>query len=138
LVISRRSPSMVTTTFSLSASTSNAGKLFGHGPRGLPGWPFLNQLRTPPPYCHGEVSPYLAERSAIMNSYVSNNQRMPSGDPRIFGFPCRFPATPSIPAVVTTQVYDRTRFFGMGGVPKNFFPGFPARQGKGEAVSPVR
>jgi hypothetical protein len=37
---------MVTVTFSLSASTSNAGKFFGRGPRGLPDWPFLKRLCT--------------------------------------------------------------------------------------------
>jgi hypothetical protein len=42
----RRSPSMVTTTVWLSASTCNAGKFFGRGPRGLPDWPFLNRLCT--------------------------------------------------------------------------------------------
>jgi hypothetical protein len=40
------SPTMVTTTGSLSASTSNAGRFFGRGPRGLPDWPFLNRLCT--------------------------------------------------------------------------------------------
>jgi hypothetical protein len=35
------SPPMVTTIGSLSASTSNAGRFFGPGPRGLPDWPFL-------------------------------------------------------------------------------------------------
>ena len=62
---------------------------------------------------------------------------MPNGDPRIFGLPCRFPATPSILAAVITQVYDRTRFFGMGEPRKVFSRVFPARQGRGEAVSPV-
>jgi len=46
LVISRRSPSMVMTTLSLSASTGNAGRFLGRGPRGLADWPFLNRLCT--------------------------------------------------------------------------------------------
>jgi hypothetical protein len=37
---------MVTVTFSLRASTSNAGKFFERGPRGLPDWPFVNRLCT--------------------------------------------------------------------------------------------
>ena len=41
-----RSPSMVATTLSLSASTSGAITLFGRGPRGLPDWPFLQRLCT--------------------------------------------------------------------------------------------
>src|SRR6516165_9975339 len=53
-----------------------------------------------------------------------------------FGLPCRFPATPSILARRCIQVYDPTRFFGVCGVPKNFFRVFPARQGKIEAALP--
>jgi len=49
---------------------------------------------------------------------------MPSGDPRIFGLPCRFPATPSIFAENRDQAFDRTQFFDMEGVPKKFLPGF--------------
>jgi hypothetical protein len=33
-----------------------------------------------------------------------------------------FPAKPSIFARRRAQVYDRTRFFGMAGAPKNFLP----------------
>jgi uncharacterized protein GlcG (DUF336 family) len=45
----------------------------------------------------------------------------------IFGFPCRFPARPSIFAVVMTQSYDLTRFFRHDGYPKKDFPGFSLR-----------
>jgi hypothetical protein len=44
------------------------------------------------------------------------------GNKLIFGLPCRFPAKPSIFARRRAQVYDRTRFFGMAGAPKNFLP----------------
>jgi uncharacterized protein GlcG (DUF336 family) len=45
----------------------------------------------------------------------------------IFGFPCRFPARPSIFAVVMTQSYDLTQFFRHGVYPKKIFPGFSLR-----------
>ena len=50
------------------------------------------------------------------------------------GLPCRFPATPSILPGRRTQVYDRTRFFGVGEAQKNFFPEFslPAGKGRGD------
>ena len=54
----------------------------------------------------------------------------------IFGFPCRFPARPSIFAGVMTQSYDLTRFFRHGGNPKKIFPGFSLR-GR-ERERPVR
>src|SRR5271165_4709841 len=60
----------------------------------------------------------------LMNWYVCNERAMSNGDPRIFGLPCRFPATPSIFALCRGQAYDRTRFFGMGGAAKIFLPGF--------------
>jgi hypothetical protein len=44
LAISRRSPSMVTTTGSLSTAPSNTGRFFGRDQRGLPDWPFLKRL----------------------------------------------------------------------------------------------
>ncbi len=45
LVTTRRSPSMVGTTGSLSAHQQRR-RFFGRGPRGLPDWAFLNRLCT--------------------------------------------------------------------------------------------
>jgi hypothetical protein len=59
-----------------------------------------------------------------------------TGDPRIFGFPCRFPAKLWILAVLTAQAYDYTRFFGTGGASKNFYPGFPCAAGNGRGRVP--
>jgi hypothetical protein len=58
----------------------------------------------------------------LTNWYVGNDRAMPNGDPRVFGLPCHFPATPSIVAERSAQVYDRTGFFGAGEAPKIFFP----------------
>jgi hypothetical protein len=46
LVISRRSPSMLAVTGSLSASIKSAGRFFGYGPRALPDYPFLKRVCT--------------------------------------------------------------------------------------------
>jgi len=47
LVISRRSPSMVTTTLSLNASTSSTGSFFWRGPCGFAGLAFLESAVHP-------------------------------------------------------------------------------------------
>jgi hypothetical protein len=39
---------------------------------------------------------------------------MPNGDPRIFDFPCRFPAAPSIRPENRDQGFDRKRLFDTG------------------------
>jgi hypothetical protein len=49
---------------------------------------------------------------------------MPHVDRKIFGLPCRFPATVLIFADRGTQAYDRTMFFGVGGATKKFLPAF--------------
>src|SRR5271169_7204782 len=70
-----------------------------------------------------------------MNWYVSYDRWCQTAIRGFFGLPCRFPATPSILAVVMTQVYDCTRFFGTGEPRKFFSRVFPARQGTGEALA---
>jgi hypothetical protein len=37
----------------------------------------------------------------------SNGESMPNGDPTVFGFPCHFPAAPSIPPKNCAQHIDR-------------------------------
>jgi len=56
---------------------------------------------------------------------------MPNGDRTVLGLPCRFPAKPSIFTVCCAQVFDHTRFFGLGEPRKNFYPGFPCAAGNG-------
>src|SRR5215472_6263652 len=66
------------------------------------------------------------------NCYIGNDRAISNGDPRVFGFPCRFPARLSILAERRAQVYDPTRFFGARGTPKNFYPEFSRAAGKME------
>jgi len=66
----------------------------------------------------------------FINYCTGNDRAMPNGDPRVFGFPCRFPARLSILVERRAQVDDPTRFFGAGGVPKNFYPEFSRAAGK--------
>jgi len=62
----------------------------------------------------------------LTNLDIGNDRAMSTGDRTVFGLPCRFPAKPPIVAERRVQVYDRKRFFGAEGTPKNFFPGvFP-------------
>jgi len=81
-------------------------------------------------YCRSEVPHYLVGNYQFMNYYTGNDRAMPNGDPRVFGFPCRFPARLSILVERRAQVDDPTRFFGAGGVPKNFYPEFSRAAGK--------
>jgi hypothetical protein len=47
---------------------------------------------------------------------------MPNGDPTVFGFPCRFPAAPSILPESRMQDFDPKRFFSADEPRKKFFP----------------
>jgi hypothetical protein len=48
--------------------------------------------------------------------------QLPNGDPRIFEFPCWFPAAPSIRPENPEQDFDQKRLFDMGRPRKKFLP----------------
>src|SRR5271167_2265164 len=57
---------------------------------------------------------------------------MPNGDRTGFGFPCRFPAAPSIRPESREQGIDHKRLFNCRANPEKIFTlSFPERQGKG-------
>ena len=56
---------------------------------------------------------------------------MPNGDPRVFGFPCRFPAGLRFDPRITSKVFIRNDFWVRGEPRKNFYPEFPVAAGKG-------
>jgi len=45
---------------------------------------------------------------------MSAGHPMPNGDPTVFGFPCRFPAAPSIRRDNHVQDFDKKRLSGKG------------------------
>src|SRR5271165_5815504 len=56
---------------------------------------------------------------------------MPNGDPTVFGFPCRFPAAPSIRSESRVQGFDQKRLSVRARSEKKFFPEFPGAAGEG-------
>src|SRR6516162_6996834 len=56
---------------------------------------------------------------------------MPSGDPSIFGLPCRFPAASSFSPEDRVQSHDSKRISRQRESEKKFFPEFPVAAGKG-------
>jgi hypothetical protein len=47
---------------------------------------------------------------------------VPNGDPTVFGFPCSFPAAPSIQPESREQGFDQKGLFGSRRAAKKFFP----------------
>jgi hypothetical protein len=57
-----------------------------------------------------------------MNQHDGNDRSAPNGDPTVFGFPCRFPAAPSIRLESREHAFDQKRLFGSRQAAKKFFP----------------
>src|SRR5271166_3581766 len=78
----------------------------------------------------------LCGNSNVTNYYDSNHHRStPSGDPAVFGLPCRFPAALLIRPGSCIQGLDQKRLFGVARAPGKIFSlSFPERQGSGAKV----
>jgi hypothetical protein len=61
-------------------------------------------------------------KSLIINYYDINNRMLPTGDPAVFGFPCRFPAAPSIRPENRVQHIDLKDLPVQGEPRKKIFP----------------
>jgi hypothetical protein len=76
------------------------------------------------PLATAKVLHHMADmrKNQFTNYYSNNDRSMPNGDPRIFEFPCRFPAAPSIRSENRDQGFDRKRLFDTGRTSKKFLP----------------
>jgi hypothetical protein len=61
-------------------------------------------------------------KSQLINHYANNDRPMPTGGPKDFELPCRFPAAPSIRLESRVQGFDQKRLFDGGQTSKKFLP----------------
>jgi len=79
---------------------------------------------TLPPACQSEVTHHIATmlNYQFIDDYYRTDRPMPTGDPTVFGFPCRFPAAPSVRPESGAQDIDQKRTFRCSASREEFLP----------------